>query len=186
MTIENKDILGKDLKSPQNQADMGGLKESLQTWWDKKETTQEATAEAKKIIEQIVAGNLSPAEMEWMLNKLPIDKRMQAERLIIESQRELIATMSQEKYKQYLQAQFPTGMPANASEMALSMVTDTSEMYKNAQREIAITGIEEHASDHAKEMLRNEQRIAITATQEAEGQARWLANQLADTSQSRV
>ncbi len=107
-----------------------------------------------------------------MLNKLPIDKRMQAERLIIESQRELIATMSQEKYKQYLQAQFPTGMPANASEMALSMVTDTSEMYKNAQREIAITGIEKHASDHAKEMLRNEQRIAITATQEAEGQAR--------------
>ena len=172
MTVENKNIAEKNQNVLQPQTDIAGLKESLQIWGDKIETTQETKAEAKKIIEQLVIGDLSPAEMEAVLGKLPIDKRIQAERLIIESQRDMIATMSQEKYKQYLQAQFPTGMPANASEMALSMVTDTSEMYKNAQQEIATMSLEENASDHAKQMLRSEQRIAIAETQGAEQKTR--------------
>jgi hypothetical protein len=92
--------------------------------------------------------------------------------------------MSQEKYKQYLQAQFPSGAPANTSEMVLSMVTDTSEMYKTVEQEIGKTGID--SSEHEQEIRRKEQRIAIAATQSAEGQTIALTKQLADISQSRV
>lgn len=90
--------------------------------------------------------------------------------MILDEQKHQIATMSQERYKQYLQAQFPSGVPANVSEMALSLVTDTSEMYKTAQKEIEKTTAGENVSEMVKNELKTDQRTAVTATQLAEKQ----------------
>jgi hypothetical protein len=60
--------------------------------------------------------------------------------------------------------------------MALSFLTDTSEMYKTAQQEIIKTGI--NSSEHEKQIRQKEQRMAIAATQDAEASATQLAYNL--------
>ncbi|MEI6711897.1 MAG: hypothetical protein WCK88_07125 [bacterium] len=124
--------------------------------------------------------------MESILNKLPIAKRFMVEKMILDEQKHQIATMSQERYKQYLQAQFPSGVPSNVSEMALSMVADTSEMYKTAQKKIEETKAEENPSEVLKKELKTDQREAIAATQMAEQKTQKLSSQLSQTSQQEI
>jgi len=46
--------------------------------------------------------------------------------------------------------------------MALAMVTDTTEMYKNVKQEIGKIGVD--GSEHDQSLRKKEQRIAMEAT----------------------
>lgn len=172
-TNQNQNILDKKpnlTESYQGEHNKDVLKDELQKWskWEDKEKTREID----KVVKDIVSSPRSPAELEDILSKLPIDKRFIVQKMILDEQKHQIATMSQERYKQYLQAQFPSGVPANVSEMALAMVTDTSEMYKTAQKEIEKTTAGENPSEIAKNELKTDQRTAVVATQWAEKQTK--------------
>jgi|GEM_PF-3136089 len=52
--------------------------------------------------------------------------------MILQEQKHQIATMSQEKYAQYLTAIFGKDVPKDVAEMAQSLVADTGEMLKQA------------------------------------------------------
>ncbi|MFA6080562.1 MAG: hypothetical protein WC753_03755 [Candidatus Gracilibacteria bacterium] len=162
--------------SYQAERDKDVLKNELQKW--SKGEDKEKAREIDKVVKDIVASPRSPAELEDILSKLPIDKRFIVEKMILDEQKHQIAMMSQEKYKQYLQAQFPSGVPANISEMALAMVTDTSEMYKTAQKEIEKTTAGENPSEITKNELKTDQRTAIAATQGAEEKTKNITNEI--------
>lgn len=176
MAFENQNILDKKNTIDQSQIDTKGLEESLKSWWERREITNESNQDVKKIIEQLVVSNISPAQIESMLAQLPLDKRFIIEKMILDEQRHQIATMSQEKYKQYLQSQFPQGVPENIWDMAISLVADTSEMYKNVKQEIGKTGLESQASEIPT--LWQEQRIATSLVQKSEAATSQLSNDL--------
>lgn len=60
--------------------------------------------------------------------------------------------------------------------MAISLVADTSEMYKNVKQEIGKTGLESQASEIPT--LRQEQRIATSLVQKSEAATSQLSNDL--------
>lgn len=138
------------------------------------------------MVHELATANLPIAEIEAILNTLPLDKRFLIEKMILDEQRHQISEMSQEKYKQYLQTQFPSGVPSNVSEMALSMVADTSEMYKLTQQEIEKTTAGENPSEIAKKELKTDQREAVVLTQRSEQATQQLSRQLSQVSKQQI
>jgi hypothetical protein len=113
MTVENQNILDKKVSPEQSQIDTKALQESLHTWSEKTEMTKETEKEAEKIVQELVSAHLPAADMEAILSKLPLAKRFIVEKMVLDEQRNQLANMSQEKYKQYLQMQFPNGITEN-------------------------------------------------------------------------
>jgi hypothetical protein len=67
----------------------------------------------EEVIHQLVSANLPVAEMEAMLAVLPLEKRLLIQNMILAEQRQQISLMSQEQYKQFLNAKFLSGAPTN-------------------------------------------------------------------------
>lgn len=149
--------------------------------WSKKETWQEKTpdkeGDIQKIVQDIVSLQLPTSEIEALLSKLPIEKRFQVENMILQEQKHQIATMSQEKYAQYLTAIFGKDVPKDVAEMAQSLVADTGEMLKQAWKEISETG--KAVTGVATNELREDKRVAVNETQKAQLASNTLDHDLA-------
>jgi len=171
----DKNTNNPDLYTGKRDADV--LKQELEKWskWEDKEKAREID----KVVKDITAFPRSPVELEGIINSLPIDKRFIVEKMILDEQKHQIATMSQEKYKQYLQMQFPNGVPSNVWEMALSMATDTSEMYRSALKKIETTDAGKSPSEIAKHQIKEDRAVATGAAQKADNDAKILAQNIA-------
>ncbi len=174
-SLENK-TTNPDFYTGKRDADV--LKQELAEGLQKDD--KEKTRIIDKVIRDIVAFPRSPAELEDILSKLPIDKRFIVEKMILDEQKHQIATMSQEKYKIYLQSQFPNGVvPSNIGEMALSLATDTSEMYRSALKKIETTDAGKNPSEIAQQKLREDTAFTTGVAIKAKDDSANLATKIA-------
>jgi len=106
-------------KTPENliqkdqKPDVDRLEKSLISLSKNIGTENDDKKKLEDIVREIVAANIPAQTIQDIMNNLPLDKRFIIEKMMRDEQRRQIMTMSPEKYTQYLQAQFPTGVPTN-------------------------------------------------------------------------
>jgi hypothetical protein len=74
------------------------------------------------VVKDIVALKIPISELEEVMNTLPLAQRLEVQKIVLTAQQDMIATLGQKEYQQYLQATFPKNPSNKTEEMARSMM----------------------------------------------------------------